>query len=57
MKGRQVEREERLRLLPEAQAVLACGGWLVCNGIGLRLNIDTLLNLDPWVKPEDDGVG
>ena len=27
-----------------------------CNGVGLRLNIDTLLSVDPRVKPEDDGV-
>ena len=28
----------------------------VYKGIGLRLNIDTLLNVDPRVKPEDDGA-
>ena len=32
--------------------------WMVFyKGIVLRLNIDTLLNVDPRVKPEDDGAG
>ena len=40
---------------PEAQAFRLW--WMVgCNGIGLRLNIGTLLSVDPRVKPEDDGV-
>ncbi len=50
---------ELLRLSPEAQADTACGGCFFYNGIGLRLNIDTLLNLDPRIAlrlSEDDSA-